>query len=346
MSISKRVYVRTKPYPAKKVKIIEEACELLRKYPYVFVIDIHGVSNKVLQEYRFKLRRIGSVMKLIKNNLMKIAIQRVFGKLTDEVDKVLTGENILIFTTENPFEFIKWIEDNAVRRFAKPGDTVQTEIRIPAGNTGLSPGPILSKFGKLRIPTRVQDGKIWIVKDVVVAKPGDKVSPELAEILQKLKIKPIYESLKVKAVIFKGTRVIPVEELKIDISKYKSEIEDAVKQAVNLAFNIVYPIPEVLTSLIIKAHIEAINLAVNTCTITNETLPILLMKAIAEANKLASIIAPQVPELGIQITTPEVKPVEKVEEAKPEEKKVEEEKKEEEKKEEEEIASGLASLFG
>ena len=345
MAISKRVYVRTKPYPIRKARIIEETCELLKKYPYIFVIDIHGVSNKVLQEYRFKVRRTGSVMRLIKNNLMRIAIQRVFGKLTDEVDKVLTGENILIFTNENPFEFIKWIEDNAVRRFAKPGDIVQTEIRIPAGNTGLSPGPILSRFGKLRIPTRVQDGKIWIIKDVIAAKPGDKVSPELAEILQKLKIKPIYESLKVKAVIIKGTKVIPVEELKINVDKYRIEIEDAIKQAINLAFNIVYPIPEVLTSLIIKAHIEATNLAVNTCTITNETLPILLMKAITEANKLASIIAPQVPELGIQITVLEAKPEEKVEEIKPEEKKVEEEKKEE-KKEEEEIASGLASLFG
>lgn len=48
----------------------------------------------------------------------------------------------------------------------------------------------MSKFGKLKIPIKVQDGKIWIVRDTVVVKKGDKINEDAAEILKKLNIKP------------------------------------------------------------------------------------------------------------------------------------------------------------
>ncbi len=350
VSLLKRHYVRTKPYPEKKIRAIEEASELLRKYRYVFVIDIHGVSNRILKEYRLKLRRIDSVMKHIKNTLFRLAIEKTFGKVSEDIEKILTGENMFIFTNMNPIEFVQWIEENAVRREAKPGDKAPYEIVIPAGDTGLSPGPILSKFGKLRVPTRVQGGKIWVVKDTVVAKPGDTISPELAEILQKLKIRPIFESLKVKAIIVEGRRVITSEELLKTFEEVKTLIPDAAKYAVNLAVNAELFIPEIMPILIQKACIYARNLAINANIVIPETANIVIAKAIAQAYALAGILSQKAPELGLQVqtvittttTTPapaEVKPVE--------EKK--EEKKEEEKKEgpsEEEIASGLASLFG
>ncbi len=347
VSLLKRQYVRTKPYPEKKVRTIEEASELLRKHKYIFVVDIHGVSNRVLKEYRLKLRRTGSVMKHIKNTLFRLALEKTFGKVPEEVEKVLTGENIFIFTNMNPVEMIKWIEENAVRREAKPGDKAPYEIVIPAGDTGLSPGPILSRFGKLRVPTRVQGGKIWVVKDTVVAKPGDTITPELAEILQKLKIRPIFETLRVKSIIVEGRRAISSEELLKTYEEMKTAVPEAVKQAMNLAINAEIPIPEVLPLLIQKAHLYAMNLAANAGIVTPETAKLVLGKAIAQAYALASIISQKAPELGIQAPTIAPAPAEtKPTEEKKEEK---EEKKEEEKKEgpgEEDIASGLASLFG
>ena len=349
VSLLKRRYVRTKPYPEKKVRIVEEASDLLRKYKYIFVIDIHGVSNRVLKEYRLKLRRTGSTMKHIKNTLFRLALAKTFGKVPEDVERVLTGENIFIFTNMNPIEMIKWIEENAVRREARPGDKAPYEIVIPAGDTGLSPGPVLSKFGKLRVPTRVQGGKIWVVKDTVVAKPGDTISPELAEILQKLKIRPIFESLKVKSIILEGRRAIPSEELLRTYEEMKTSIPEAVRQAMNLAVNAELPIPEVVPLLIQKAHIYAMNLAANAGIVTPETARAVIGKAIAQAYALASVLAQKAPELGIQAPTVTAPAAAPAAEAKPVEEKKEEEKKEEEKKEgpsEEDIAAGLAGLFG
>jgi len=348
--VLKRHYVRTKPYPERKVRAIQEASELLKQYRYVFVIDIHGVSNRVLKEYRLKLRRIGSVMKHFKNTLFRIAIQRTFGTVTPEVENVLRGENIFIFTNMNPVEFIFWVEENAVRREAKPGDVAQFEIVVPAGDTGLTPGPILSKFGKLKIPTRVQGGKIWVAKDTVVAKPGDVISADLAEILKKLKIRPIFESLKIKALIVEGKKVYTKDDLLKMYEEMKSLVKEAPKYAFNLAVNAMVPIPETVTILIQRACIEARNLAVNAGVPVPEVAPLLLQKAIATATALAAIVAQKAPELGLQVQVAVPTAPAPTAETKPaEEKKAEEKREEEEKKEgpsEEEIASGLASLFG
>ncbi len=342
MSILKRHYVRVKPYPLRKVKTIDEVSELLNNYETLLVIDGHGVSTRVLQEYRFRFRRRGAVVKVVKNTLAKLAFKKVLGHVPEEIEKLLTGENILVFTNENPFEVVKWIERSGVRREAKPGDKAPFEIVIPAGNTGISPGPILSKFGKLKVPTRVQDGKIWVVKDVVVAKPGDEISPDLAEILRKLNIKPIFETLRVKGAIFKKSRVLKVDELKLDVKQYKVMFEEACRYALNLAFNTAYPVPEIVVPLIMRAHNEAVNLAVNVGIISGETLPLLMQKAQIQALTLAQILSSKIPELGIEVKTIEVKREEKIEE-KPAEEKVEEKK---EGPSEEEIAGGLASLFG
>ena len=347
--VFKRTYVRTKPYPEKKVRIVNELKELFSKYDTVFIIDIHGTSNRVLQEYRFWLRRRGARVIKAKNTLTLIALRQLMGSVGEDIEKLFTGENLLIFSNENPFELAKWIWSTGVRREAMPGDIAPFDLVAPAGNTNMSPGPIMSKFGKLKIPIKVQDGKIWIVKDTVVVRKGDKINEDAAEILKKLNIRPIFETLKIKAAILRGKYVIPVDNLKLDIGAYRSMIEDAVKYAFNLAVNTAYPTPEVLRISLAKAHMEAINLAVNARYMTPETAQYILAKAVAEANALAAVIAPKAPELGLQVTQQPQQV--RTEEAKAEEKKAEEKKEEagEEKKEgpsEEEIAAGFSSLFG
>ncbi|WP_069807387.1 50S ribosomal protein L10 [Vulcanisaeta thermophila] len=350
--VFRRSYVRTKPYPEKKVRIVNELKELFSKYESLFVIDLHGTPNRIIQEYRFWLRRRGARVIKTKNTLALLALKQLVGDVPEEIEKVFTGENLFIFTNENPFEFTRWIEENGVRREARPGDIAPFELVVPAGNTGMSPGPIMSKFGKLKIPIRVQDGKIWIVKDTVVARPGDKITEDVADILSKLKVKPIFETLRVKAVVYKMRRLIQTSELKLDIKQYRSDFENAVRYAFNLALNTVYPTPEVLRISISRAYTEAMNLAVNAGFIIPETAQQIIAKAVAQANALASVIAPRAPQLNLQVTTQVAPQPQAPTEAKGGEEKKAEEKKEggeEERKEgpsEEEIAAGFASLFG
>ncbi len=343
--VFKRTYVRTKPYPERKTRIINELRELFSKHETVFVINLHETSNRVLQEYRFWLRRRGAKIVKAKNTLVLIALRQLMGSVSEEIERIFTGENLLIFTNENPFELAKWIWETGVRREAMPGDVAPFDLVVPAGNTNMGPGPIMSKFGKLKIPIKVQDGKIWVVRDTVVAKKGDKINEDAAEILKKLNVKPIFETLNIKAAIIKSKYVITTDELRIDTKTYRTMIEEAARGAFNLAVNTAYPAPEVLRVSIAKAYMEAINLAVNARYVTPETAQYILIRATMEANALAAVIAPKAPELGLQVAQQaRTEATQAATESKPEEKRAEEEKKEG--PSEEEIASGLSSLFG
>jgi large subunit ribosomal protein L10 len=339
--LGKRRYVRSKPYPKHKVKIVEEAVDLLKNYQYVFLFDLHGLSSRVLHEYRYRLRSHG-VIKIIKPTLFKIAFTKAYGGLPAEIAEKIRGEVGLFFTNLNPAEVIKVVADNAVRRAAQPGDKAPFDIVVPAGPTNASPGPIISKFGKLKIPTRVQEGKIWIAKDTVVAKAGQEITPEIAEVLRVVGIEPVFEQLRLLGVIWKGKRFVDISELTIDVSKYRELFETATVYARNLALNIVYPTKEVLQVVLPAAHMRAVALAVRLGIVTKETLPMLISRAVAEANALAAAVAPRAPELGLSVAASQMsqqpaQPAETPKEETAEEKK--------EGPSEEEIAGSLASLF-
>jgi large subunit ribosomal protein L10 len=339
--LGKRKYVRSKPYPKHKVKIVEEAVDLLKSYQYIFLFDLHGLSSRVLHEYRYRLRPHG-VIKIIKPTLFKIAFTKVYGGIPAEIAEKIRGEVGFFFTNLNPAEVIKVVAENAVRRAAQPGDKAPFDIVVPAGPTNASPGPIISKFGKLKIPTRVQEGKIWIVKDAVVAKAGQEITPEIAEVLRVVGIEPVFEQLRLLGVIWRGKRFVDISELTIDVGKYRELFETAAVYARNLALNIVYPTKEVLQVVLPAAHMRAVALAVRLGIVTKETLPMLISRAVAEANALAAAVAPRAPELGLSVAASQTsqQPAQPAETPK---KEAAEEKKEG--PSEEEIAGSLASLF-
>ncbi len=340
--LGKRRYVRAKPYPGRKVRIVAEAVNLSKNYQYIFLFDLHGLSARVLNEYRYRMRPYGEI-KIIKPTLFKIAFTKVYGGIPADVAEKVRGEIGFLFTNVNPVEVIKIVAENAVRRAAQPGDKAPFDIVVPAGPTNASPGPIISKFGKLKIPTRVQEGKIWIAKDSVVAKAGQEITPEIAEVLRVVGIEPIFEQLRLLGVIWKGTRFVDISELVIDVSKYRELFEAAAVYARNLALNVVYPTKEVLQVVIPAAHMRAVALAVKLGVVTKETLQMLVSRAVAEANALAAAVAPKAPELGISVAVSQAPQQQAVQSAEETKAPAEEEKKEG--PSDEEVAGSLASLF-
>ncbi len=145
-----------------------------------------------------------------------------------------------------------FFEKFKLKRFAIPGDKADEEVVVPAGDTGIPAGPMLSVFGKLKIQTKVQEGKIHVVKDTVVAKPGDPIPVEIIPILQKLGIMPVHVKLKVKAAYYENL-VIPGEKLHLDLEGYKNDVLRAFSEAFTLATEAVYPEPKVLENVLSKA---------------------------------------------------------------------------------------------
>ncbi len=332
-------------FPEWKVKVVNEVKEKLKENDVILVLDLVEVPANMVHKFRKKFRKQLPYMKVIKNNLVRKAFEQSGIQMPKEMDEALVGANMFIFTNQNPFELTLKISKFSVPAPAKPGDIAQTEIVVPAGDTGLTPGPILSTFGKLRIKTMVKGGTIHIVKDTVVAKPGDVISPELASLLQKLGITPMELKMKIKGAYIKSlNKWIPAEELVIDINKYKEQIQEAYRNALALGVTIAYPVPDVVKLSLAKAYQDALKVAIEAGWLSKETAPYLLSKAYAQALALVSALGDKAKELGIEVEVPAApaQPAEEKKEEKPEEEE------EEEKKEvsEEDLSAGLGALFG
>jgi len=244
----------------KKRRVVEELKKYLRTYKVFALADLVGLRTRELQAIRKKLYG-KAVIKVAKNTLMKRAVEEVFGREAEKIVPHLTGQNAFLFADMNPFELYEFLEENKVESEAKPGDVAPDDIYIPEGNTGMPPGPILSKFGRLKIPTRIEEGSIFIVRDTLVAKRGDVISTDLAEILSKLGIKPMKIGLSIKLVYFEG-RILKPEDLKIDYEKVSNEISEAYRNALALSLNAVILTAEATPILFREAYTKAFTLSI------------------------------------------------------------------------------------
>ena len=329
--------VTQRKIPKWKIEEVEELTQKLKEYHTVVIANIEKFPADKLHDIRKKLRGKAEI-KVTKNTLFELALKKA-GLDTSKFEPYLTGPNAFIFTNMNPFELHLFLSKFKLKRYAMPGDKADEEVVIPAGDTGMPAGPILSVFGKLKVKTKVQDGKVHVLQDTVIAKPGDPIPPDAIPILQKLGIMPVYIKLNIKAA-YEGGVMIPGDQLALNLDEYRDEVAKAYFNAFNLAVEIAYPVPEVLKVTAEKAARNAISLAAEIGYVTPETAQAVISRALAKAYALAAAISGKV-DLGIQV--PQQQVAQQTTEEKKEEKKEEEEKKG---PSEEDIGSGLASLFG
>lgn len=264
----------------RKSEQIKELADYLEKYRYLIVANLVGLKSSEIQELRKVIRNYG-VLKVSKNTLLKKAIEKKFGSVYKEkLDKFLTGQNCFIFTNLNPYEIYLILEKNKIYSAAQPGMKAPSDIVVPAGNTGLTPGPILSKFSKLKVPTRIEEGSVWIAKDTVVTKEGAEITKEVVELLNLLNIKPITKTLSLRF-YFDGKNI--VEGIKLDIDLVKKEIIEACNNALKFAINAALPIPEVINIVISNAYINATKILQNIVVPEKESLSYNIIKAQAIA---------------------------------------------------------------
>ncbi len=346
MQVGRPPEVKVSGARAEKEQVVKELCELIPKYKTICFIDLNRAPTSQFKELKKVFSNYG-VIKVVKNTLLIKALEALKLRGYEEVVKNLRGSNAIFLTNLNAFEVARLCRKVKSKRFAKPNDVVSSEVVIPSGSTGIPPGPSLSMFGKLKIPTQVREGFIWVAKDVTVAKPGDKLSSELASLLRKLGIKVIDVGLNIRMIYDGGITFTKIDELNLDLESFRSDLLTSARLAINLAVSAVIPLPEVVPALLSKAYINALHLSAEAGVLTGETLQFALASAVSKAALLASIIGAKVPELGISTSTQAVQPP--VAEAKPHKEGGETaEGVGEEKKEvsEEELAEGLSSLFG
>ena len=271
-----------RPALIEKIEKVKEIKSLLKEYRVLGIASLHKVRAAQLQEIRKKLADVAHI-KVYKNRLVERALKE-FGNMKglEKLKEFIQGSNAYIFTNYNPFKLALLLEKSKVKAPARAGDVAPVDIIVPAGNTGLPPGPIISQLNALGIPTRIESGSVWVSKDTVVAKRGTVINENLASILSKLGIKPLELGLSLKAVYDDGM-VITGEKLMLNLDEYKETIGEAHAQALNLAINAAYPMPETIEILLQKSMFEARNLAINANVFLPEVLPEIIQRAYFEA---------------------------------------------------------------
>ncbi len=271
-----------------------ELQDLIKKYPVIAAADLTKVRSSQIHELRKRLRN-KVTMVVTKNNLLRKSVE-----LSDQKDvrigefvKYLQGSNILLFTDANPFKLILLLEKSKVRVPAKAGDIATNEIIISAGNTGLAPGPVISEFGEVKVPTKIEGGSIWVAKDSVVARKGDLITPKMASVLSKLGMKPMEAGLSLVSAFDNGT-IMKTADLSLDLSALRKDLVQAVQNAFGLSIEADYITPEVAPRMLGKALNQALALADGAGYLEQGTVEHVLRKAVFNATVLNQKI-PQAP---------------------------------------------------
>jgi len=279
-----------------KKEIFTDLVQLLEKYSVIAVADLEKVRSSQIQEIRKKLRGKADLI-VAKNTILRKASGSVAGK-KENVDKFaegLTGSKVLIFTQMNPFELIMFLNRNKVRVPAKGGDVATSDIVVPAGNTGLQPGPVISEFNEAKVQTRIEAGSIFVARDTVVASKGDVISTKTASLLTKLGMKPMEAGLYLSSAYDNGL-VLGANDLTFDLDQMKSDFASAARLALGVAVEANIMLPQTAPVIISKAYRQAVAVSVEAGFLTKDTGELIIQKAYRNMSALSSAIAAIKPE--------------------------------------------------
>jgi large subunit ribosomal protein L10 len=248
------------------------------------VTSLSKVRASQLMAVRKALRGHAEVF-VVKNTLATLGLQNAGIKNADKLLSHLTGQNALIFSTYDPFKLFLTLDKNKVYLPARAGDLAPDDIMVPAGNTSLPAGPVLSEFREAGIPTKIEGGSIWVNKDSVAAKKGAVITPKLASLLSKLNIKPIRAGVTI-ALAYENGLIYGGDVVAIDLEKYREGLIQAFSSSRGLAIYIGYITKETAPDIIARAYREAMSVGAAAGFVTSETAPMIFGKAEAEARAL------------------------------------------------------------
>jgi large subunit ribosomal protein L10 len=265
----------------------EELQRVPTEYTVIALSKMTKVRAAQLMMIRKKFRNDIKI-KIIKNKVATRAFENVKGVAgLENLSKQLEGQCALIFTNINPFKLNLIFAQNKVFLPAKGGDIATKEIVVPSGNTGITPGPVLSEFKTANVPTKIDQGTIWVSKDTLVVRPGDIISTPLASLLSKLNVKPIEAGISVNFAIAEGL-IFKEQDLRINLGEYKEDLVRSFEQALALATEAGYLTAETVKPLLVKAQQQARSLAAEAGYLTPETAGFVLPRAQVQAQAVAN----------------------------------------------------------
>ena len=272
-------------YPKKKSQMYQQLQELPKQYQTVALIQMSKVRSSQILPLR-KTFKDEVLFFSIKDKVAKISLKNLEIPGIKEIAEELKGQCMLLFTNMSPFKLNVLLAKNKVMMAARGGDIASIDVVVPAKNTGIAPGPMLTEFKEAGIPTKIDQGTIWISKDTTPVKKGDAINEKLASILGKLDIKPVEAGISLYTALEEGLKYAQ-DEMVIDIEKIRNEFSQAHQEAVSLSIEAAYITSDNISQILSKAAQYARSLSVESGFMTDETKEQILQKADAQARSVA-----------------------------------------------------------
>lgn len=274
-------------YSPKKAQLYQQIQELSTKHKAIALVKLDKVRSPQILTLRKKMK--GEVLFVhIKDRVAKKAFEKIDVPGIPDMARELAGQCMLLFTNMSPFVLNTLLAKNKIMMAARGGDISSIDVMVPEMNTGIAPGPMLTEFKEAGIPTKIDQGTIWIARDTTPALKGDVIGDKLASILGKLDIKPIEAGIALYAALEDG-RVFSEEELVVDVESFRDAIAQAHQQAISLSIEAAYVTPDNISHIMAKASQHARSLSVESGYMTEETREQIIQKADAQARKLADM---------------------------------------------------------
>jgi large subunit ribosomal protein L10 len=266
--------------PAWKDSEVEEIKDNITGYTVFAVVSIQGIPARQFQKIRAELKGVAK-LKVARNTLIDLALKEISVDAA-ELFKSVDGQTALVFTNENPFKLFQLLEKSKTPAPAKGGDIAHQDIVIEKGSTKFRPGPIVGELQNAGIPAAIEKGKVIIRENKVIVKKGEKISPKIADVLQRLEINPMEVGLYLRAA-YDGTTIYTPKDLAIDIRAYFDQFTEAASNAFQLAMDAAYSTKITIIPLLQKGLLVARGLAVRAEIFEPEVIDALLLKSYNEA---------------------------------------------------------------
>ena len=273
-------------YPKRKTEMYQQLLELPKKYKTISVIKMRKVRSTQILPLRKTLK--GEVeFVCVKNNIAQKALETLDIPRIKEISAELQGQLLFIFTNMSPFKLNVLLGKNKIMMGARSGDIASMDIVVPAKNTGIAPGPMLTEFKDAKIPTKIDQGTIWIAKDTTPVMKGGIINEQLASLLGKLDIKPVEAGISLYSAVDEGLKYTE-EEMIVDVEKTRNTFTQFHQEATSLSIEVGYITADNISQILNKASQSARSVSIESGFMTDETKEQILQKADAQAKSVVA----------------------------------------------------------
>ena len=273
-------------YPKRKTQMYQQLLEIPKKYKVIALVKINKVRASQILPLRKALK--GEVeFVCVKDRIAQKALEKLNIPGIKGISEELTGQCLFIFTNMSPFKLNVLLAKNKIMMAARGGDIASVDIVVPAKNTGIAPGPMLTEFKEAGIPTKIDQGTIWIQKDTTPVKKGEAINEKLAALLGKLDIKPVEAGISLYTALEEGLKYA-AEELIVDVAKIRNAFTQFHHEAISLSIEAAYVTADNINQILSKAAQSARSVSVESGFMTDETKEQILQKAHGQAKALST----------------------------------------------------------